>query len=105
MRALFVGLGLDLCSVATFYVLPSDLAPYALMPALFVGIFVAAIAAAAVLGNAHGMSEGFAVVIASVVNLPCYVGLAYAVLSQWFKNSEGVKSENRSEGGGDDPRA
>jgi hypothetical protein len=85
VRALFIGLGFALCSVVAFYALPNDVAPYTLMPGLFVGLFIAEIVAAAVLGNAHGLSDVLVTVIAAVVNLPCYVGLAYGVLRLWFR--------------------
>jgi hypothetical protein len=80
VQALFIGLGLTLCSIAAFCVLPNDVAPYTLMPGLFVGLFLAEIVAAAFLGNPHGLNEVLVAVIAAVVNFPCYVGLIYGVL-------------------------
>jgi len=88
MRAIFIGVGIALCSFVAYSTLPTDIAPYVEMPGVFVGLFIAAILSAMIHGNAHGANWTVIGLVASMVNFPCYVGLAYAVLSFCFRNSE-----------------
>lgn len=76
-----------LCSFMAYCVLPIDFAPYVVMPGVFVGVLTASILAAMTLGNAHGANWIVVGIVASVVNFPCYVGISYAILSFWFRNS------------------
>ncbi len=52
--ALLIGAGIACGTFAGFILLPMDMAPYVVMPGIFVGGFIAAILAAAMHGNAHG---------------------------------------------------
>ena len=96
-RALLVGGVLVMCSLAIYNLVPNSIAPYVMLPGVFVGVFVAAILAAIIKGNAHGADWITIWVVASVINFLCYVAVTYLVLLLWSKR---FKNMNREKGAG-----
>ena len=82
--ALIAGVLLTGSLIAYSFLEPNPSAGYVTLPGILVGLFVATIIAAA-RGNAHNVNLTIMLVLASVVNFFCYLGLAYAVLLLWSK--------------------
>jgi tellurite resistance protein TehA-like permease len=73
------------CSLVAYRLLdPNPSAGYVTLPGFLVGIFVATVIAAAK-GNAHGVDLTTILVITSLVNFACYLGLTHIVLVVWSK--------------------
>jgi multisubunit Na+/H+ antiporter MnhE subunit len=91
-RASLTGIALVLCSLAIYKLVPEDAAPYTIFPGFLVGLMVATVLAAAQ-GNAHNVSVALIWVVGLIVNFLCYVAIACAVLSLWFKGPNKPSNE------------
>ena len=84
-RAVSVAVALLICSLIAYRLLaPNPSAGYVTLPGILVGILVATIIAAAG-GNAHGVDLMIVLVLTSLINFFCYLGLTYVVLVLWSK--------------------
>jgi hypothetical protein len=83
--AVGVAAALLICSLVAYRLLePDPSAGYVTLPGFLVGVFVATIIAAAG-GNAHDVDLMIVLVLTSLINFFCYLGLTYAVLLLWSK--------------------
>jgi len=74
-----------ICSLVAYRLLePDPSAGYITLPGFLVGVFIATIIAAAG-GNAHDVDLTIVLVLTSLINFFCYLGLTYVVLVLWSK--------------------
>jgi hypothetical protein len=80
-RAAFISVVLLICSLtAERFLDPEPSAGLVILPGFIVGVFVATIIAIGTKGNAHGADSVTILVVASIINFFCYVGITYLVL-------------------------